>query len=148
MGRAGSADRAGNILARVRVGVWTPPGPPPALVAANEGSAVPTFHVYASWWLQAKIDGAIGETGGIAANTISDYRTRLSVHLLPFFARYRLDEIDGALCLDFKAYKLAQARELRDALDAGADIRDRQGRRARPLSLASIRRQLASCAAS
>jgi len=131
----------GNLLARVRVGVWTPPTPAAHRRATAEPSArVPTFHEYATYWLAAKIDGVIGDTGGISQNTIHDYRTRLSVHLLPFFARYRLDEIDGQLCLDFKAYKLAQSRELRDALDAGADIRDLQGRRARPLALSSIRR--------
>ncbi len=85
--------------------------------AAEQSARVPTFHEYATYWLAAKIDGVIGDTGGISQNTIHDYRTRLSVHLLPFFARYRLDEIDGQLCLDFKAFKLAQSRELRDALD-------------------------------
>lgn len=139
----------GNILARVRAGVWTPP-PPQARRSAVDGEPdrIPTFHEYATYWLQAKIDGAIGETGGIAQNTINDYRTRLTVHLLPFFARYRLDEIDSSLCLDFKAYKLAESRELRDALDAGADIRDRQGRRARPLSSPPSDANSTSCEAS
>lgn len=132
----------GNILARIRLDLWTPPTPtsPSPSSGRADDDRVPTFHEYASYWLQARIDGVIGETGGISDATIADYRTRLSIHLLPFFARYRLDQIDAALCLNFKAYKLAQSRELREALDAGADIRDRQGRRARPLSIASVRR--------
>jgi hypothetical protein len=81
----------------------------------------------------------MGDTGGISQNTIHDYRTRLSVHLL---ARYRLDEIDAQLCLDFKAFKLAEARELREAVAAGADLRDRRNRRLQPLSLSSVRRQI------
>ena len=93
----------------------------------------PTFHEYASAWLRAKVDGVLGDKP-IDANTESDYRWRLSRHLLPFFATYRLDEIDRELCLAFKARKLQEARELREAIAAGADLRDRHGRRQRPLS--------------
>jgi len=125
----------GNIRARIRAGVWRPtpaPAPPPK----NRQS--PTFHEYASLWLQAKIDGVIGERPiGPAAQ--SDYRWKLSVHLLPFFARYRLDEIDRELCLAFKSHKLAESARLRAELAAGADIRDHRGRRAFPLGPASIR---------
>ena len=69
----------------------------------------------------------------IDANTQNDYRWRLSRHLLPFFGAYRLDEIDATLCLAFKAHKLREAAELRAAIAAGADLRDRRGRRQRPL---------------
>ncbi|MDW5593816.1 hypothetical protein VSS74_05695 [Conexibacter stalactiti] len=89
--------------------------PLPRSLATLQRATGPTFHEYVTYWLTAKIDGVIGETGGISQNTIHDYRTRLSVHLLPFFARYRLDEIDAQLCLDFKAFKLAEARDLREA---------------------------------
>jgi hypothetical protein len=51
--------------------------------AAEQSARVPTFHEYATYWLAAKIDGVIGDTGGISQNTIHDYRTRLTVHLLP-----------------------------------------------------------------
>lgn len=138
----------GNILARVRVGVWTPPAPPPALVKPAGGERqVPSFHEYASWWLQAKVDGVLGTRGGLAANTIVSYRWRLSRHVLPFFAAYRLDEIDADLCLAFKAHKLREARELREAIDAGADLRDERNRRLQPLSLRSIRNVLDTLAA-
>ena len=80
-----------NILARVRAGVW-PAGPPPPRQPTPSGC--PTFHEYASGWLQAKIDGVLGERP-IDANTESDYRWRLANHLLPFFGEYRLDEIDA-----------------------------------------------------
>jgi integrase len=142
----------GNILARVRVGVWKAPEPPPALAkptaaSGEEASRAPIFHEYASWWLEAKIDGVLGVRGGIARNTIKSYRWRLCRHVLPFFADYRLDEIDADLCLAFKAHKLRQARELRDAIDAGADLRDPNGRRLTPLSLRSIRNVLDMLAA-
>ena len=93
---------------------------------------MPTFHEYASAWLQAKFDGTLGDKP-IDANTEADYRWRLSRHLLPFFAAHRLDAIDRELCLAFKAHKLREAAELRAAIAAGAELRDRHGRRIVPL---------------
>src|SRR3954454_4509092 len=104
-----------NVLARVRAGVWRKQRPTAAVVPRG----VPTFHEYASAWLQAKVDGTIGDRP-IDANTESDYRWRLARHLLPYFASYRLDEIEPALCQAFKAYILREAAELREALAAGA----------------------------
>ena len=125
----------GNIRARIRAGVWRP-NPAPAPAPKNRQS--PTFHEYASLRLESKIDGVIGEKPiGPAAQ--SDYRWKLSVHLLPFFARYRLDEIDRELCLAFKSHKLAESARLRAEIAAGADIRDHRGRRAFPLGPASLR---------
>jgi hypothetical protein len=72
-------------------------------------------------------------TRPIDANTRSDYRWRLTAHLLPFFGAYRLDEIDRQLCLRFKEVKLREAEELRAAIAGGAVLRDRHGRRLRPL---------------
>lgn len=93
---------------------------------------MPTFHEYASDWLQAKKGGVLGDRP-ISANSAADYRSRLANHLLPFFGQYRLDEIDAELCLAFKAHKLKEAADLRRAIEAGAVLRDRRGRRARPL---------------
>jgi hypothetical protein len=100
---------------------------------------VPTFHEYASWWLTAKTEGVIGDKP-IDANTQADYRWRLSVHLLPFFCGYRLDEIDRRVCLRFKETKLRESEELRRAIAGGAELRDRRGRRITPLGLASIKK--------
>lgn len=132
-----------NHVARVRLGIWTPPlrrQPTPAPDTARDRE-VPTFHEYASWWLEAKIDGTLSDTGGLAANTAAAYRSRLTIHLLPFFARYPLDQIDADLCLAFKAHKLNQARQLQQAIDNGAVVRDEHTRRRiRPLSQSTIRR--------
>jgi len=135
----------GNVLARVRAGVWEPRTPYATVVSAVPSPA-PTFHEYASAWLQAKVDGVLSDKP-IDANTESDYRWRLSRHLLPFFATCRLDEIDRELCLAFKARKLQEARELREAIAAGAELRDRHGRRQRPLSPSSIRKLIDTLAA-
>ncbi len=138
----------GNIVARVRAGVWSRDAQHPR-VAAHTAAAtrrIPTFHEYASYWLQARGDGALGEKP-LAANTRADYLWRLRTHLLPFFGLKRLDEIDADLCQAFKAHKIREAGELRAAIAAGAELRDRRGRRSVPLGLASIRKLIDTLAA-
>lgn len=136
----------GNILARVRAGVWERSETVSGTAAQEPERASVTFHRYASRWLQAKIDGVTGEKP-IDANTQADYRWRLSCHLLPFFATYPLAKIDRALCLQFKAHKLKEARELREAIAAGAELRDERGRRRVPLAPTSIRTLIETLAA-
>jgi integrase len=133
----------GNIQARVRAEVWRPPQPPAPERVPTEA---PTFHEYASTWLQGKLDGTIGEKP-LAANTEAGYRWLLKCHLLPFFADHRLEEIDARLCLAFKAQKVGEASELRNAISAGAEIRDRRGRRQVALSASSIRKAIGLLAA-
>jgi integrase len=128
-----------NILARVNAGAWTPPTPQELPPTAP--TVVPTFHEYASRWLQAKRDGVLGERP-IDDATHNDYLWRLRVHLLPYFATYRLDEIDRTTCLAFKEHKLREATELREAITRGADLRDRRGRRIKPLGPASLKKLL------
>jgi integrase len=127
-----------NILAKVKAGVWRKREPPP-LTAAQR---VPTFHEYASDWLGAKKAGILGDRP-IGPHTEADYRSRLANHLLPYFGRYRIDEITAEDCLGFKAHKLKEAGELRRAIEAGAVLRDRRGRRVRPLGPATIRKLVA-----
>lgn len=124
-----------NALAKVRAGVWRRREPAPRVAR----SRMPTFHEYASDWLQAKKDGVLGDRP-ISTNSEADYRSRLANHLLPFFGRYRLDDIDAELCLAFQAHKLKESAELRRAVDSGAALRDRRGRRVRPLGPAMIRK--------
>jgi integrase len=128
-----------NILARVRASVWPSRLRAAQAAASADSERVPTFHEYASWWLTAKTEGVIGDKP-IDANTQADYRWRLTVHLLPFFGEYRLDEIDRRVCLRFKETKLRESEELRRAMAAGARLRDRRGRRVTPLGLASIKK--------
>lgn len=133
----------GNVMAQIRVGIWRRPDP-----GGNrpEFKRMPTFKEYASAWLEGKIDGTIGDHP-IAANTEAGYRWLLGGHLLPFFGRYRIDEIDRELCLAFKAQKVREASELRELLAAGADIRDDRGRRAVPLGASSLRKLVVCLAA-
>jgi len=128
----------GNILARVKAGMWRRCERPAGDATPPRPHEAPTFGDYAPDWLQAKRDGVFGERS-LDDNTYADYRWRLG-HLLAFFAPCRLDEIDGELCLAFKAHKLREAQELRQVIAAGAAIRDRYGRRARPLGASSIKK--------
>ena len=137
----------GDILARVRLGIWERPKRP-VLVGPPHGPAegIPLFSEYAHWWLGAKIDGVLGDKP-ISESTASDYRWRLHGYLLPFFCHLPLDQIDRKLCLAFKAHLLQEARELREEIEGGADVRDKRGRRAVPLGPASIRKMLDGLAA-
>src|SRR3954447_7737817 len=100
---------------------------------------MPTFHISAAAWLASKIAAVLGDRP-IDANTENDYRWRLARHLLPYFGEYRLDEIDAKLCVAFKAHKLREAADLGAAIAAGAELRDANNRRQRPLGPASIRK--------
>jgi integrase len=141
----GARTEMGNMLARVRAGVWERPAPPPTLTQHEEAEGAPLYLDYTDWWLQAKIDGLIGD-GPISDNTAADYRWRLS-YSRRFFAALHVDEIDREWSLRFKADLLAEAREQRELLEAGADLRDSRGRAVEPLSLSSIKKILDAFAA-
>ena len=86
-----------NVRARVRAGVCQrekarpQPAPPPT-------SEIPTFHEYASQWLERRSAGVLGDRP-LSANSRADYLGRLRNHLLPYFGRRRLDEIDTEMCV-------------------------------------------------
>jgi integrase len=125
-----------NIIAKVAAGVWERPrrsAPVPV-------KRMPTFHEYASYWLQAHKDGVLGEKA-LGKASYKDYRWRLS-HLLPFFGPFLLDEIDSDLCLEFKAHKLKEAKEIAEAIAAGADLRDERNRKIKPIGPSSLKRFL------
>lgn len=124
-----------NVLARIQAGVWERPKPKP--VIEKTFTETPTFHEFASYWLKAKLEGLIGKKP-ITKNTYDGYESMLRRHLLPFFGRYRLDDIDDDLCAAFRKHKIQEAHELKEALDAGADLRDERNRKLEPLGPASI----------
>jgi integrase len=86
-----------NVLADVRRGIWRPARPDEAAVAAPE----PTFHEFASEWLESR-------RHEFAARTVEDYTLALSHHLLPFFKDHRLSEITAQ---EADRYKAAKVRE-------------------------------------
>lgn len=128
----------GNMLARVRAGIWERPAPPQTLASCDHGEDAPLYSDYSDWWLQAKVDGLIGKRP-ISDNSKADYEWRLS-YSSRFFAGTPVDVIDRGLSLAFKAHLLAEAREQRELIEAGAELRNSRGKRIEPLSLASIKK--------
>ena len=126
----------GNVNARVRAGVWQRPAPPAAAVAPVQTQ---TFHEYASAWLQRRADGVTSDRE-LSSSTVAHYRTALGKHLLPVLARTPLDQIDRRVCLDLKARMVRESNELHEALNAGADLRDKRNRRLVPCSASQIRK--------
>lgn len=92
-----------NVLADVRRGVWRPAAPEPATTPAAD----PTFHEFASEWLEAVAPG-------LAAGTVSRYRWQLTDYLLPFFHAHAVSQITVA---EVDRYREARVREGR--LSAG-----------------------------
>jgi integrase len=86
-----------HVLADVERGHWQPHEP-----ASAEGPEdVPTFHVFASEWLDVR-------RPELRPRTIKDYEWALSYHLLPFFKDRIVSEIAVA---DVDRYKSAKVRE-------------------------------------
>jgi integrase len=95
--RQKAEDELANVQADVRRGTWQPHEP--ATVEAP--TQAPTFHEFASEWLEAR-------RPELRPRTIKDYRWALSDHLLPFFKDHRLSEITAA---EVDRYKMAKVRE-------------------------------------
>ena len=126
-----------NVLARIDAGIWRPPE---KRSEPDVSPLAPRFHAFASEWFDARLPE-------LAPKTQIDYRWRLSNHLLPFFHAKRVDEIDAHLVDQFRSFKLKEADDLRQALKAGAELRDEGGRLLRPLGASSVNKLLALLAA-
>ena len=134
------------MLARVRVGVWERELDSPRTVP-DKPAEVPTFHEYASQWLQRRVDGVLGDRP-LSDNTRSDYLWRLT---RPSAAVLR----DAAARRDRRrAVPRVQGREdarvsrpSRGRIAAGADLRDERNRRRFPLGPASFRKLISMLAA-
>ena len=79
-----------NVLADVRRGIWRPPAEPVTVEVSEE----PTFHVYASEWVERR-------RHEVDARTVEHWHWALSGHLLAFFRDYRPSQITGRLVDQF-----------------------------------------------
>jgi integrase len=112
----------------------------------SASAEVPTFHQYASAWLRGKVQGVLGDKP-IDANTESDYRWRLTRHLLPFFAKYRLDEIDRGAVLGVQGAQASGIGRAPGGHRGRSRPADRRGRKVEPLGPSSIRKLVDTLAA-
>ncbi len=86
-----------HVLADVERGLWRAYEPAKAPLVAE----VPTFHEFASEWLESR-------KPELRPKTVKSYRWLLSSHLLPHFAQMHLDQIGAE---DIDRYKAAKLRE-------------------------------------
>lgn len=87
-----------NILADIRRGIWKPPAPAPTAPAQPQD---PTFHEFASQWLESR-------RHELAPRSIEDYTWGLTHHLLPFFKDHALSQITIAEVDRYKTAKVAE----------------------------------------
>jgi integrase len=128
-----------NVLADVRRGIWHPPAamdPKPA-----EPKPEPTFHEFATDWLEAR-------EPELRERTCVDYRWRLSAHLLPHFAPMPLSAITIEEVDRYRQAKVREARALSEAREQEAAKPQSERRRLpRPLSNGSINKTIRLLAA-
>jgi integrase len=125
-----------NVMADVRRGTWIPPDRNKRTRgAAGEGPNEPTFHEFASAW-HADRKGEITPAGH------EHEEWALRYHLLPYFANWRLSEIDIPAVDDYRRYKLKQGEQRAAAIAVGKPARGANGCALKPLSAASINKTI------
>jgi integrase len=97
--RQGAQEELENVLADVRRGIWTPHQPE----VIEPPKCEQTFHEFADKWFEE-------HEHEWAERTIRDYQWALEMHVLPFFADYRLSEITIEDVDAFKAAKLKEGK--------------------------------------
>jgi integrase len=129
-GRAEAALR--HVLADVERGIWQPR----ERQTADELTAAPTFHEFASEWFS-------DAEAGWSKLTKVDYRWRLSNHLLPYFSKHRLSEITVEEVDRYRRGKVRESQDLRDAREANAKLpKAKRKRLPRPLSNGTINKTI------
>lgn len=110
--------------------------PEPAQPTGGDANG-PSFHEYASEWLERRRIGEIGDEP-LAESTHTHYYWRLSKHILPFFGRMPIGEIADTDCRSFRAKLFSDREQLTQILAAGGTSTYPSGQPRRPLSQRSI----------
>lgn len=97
-----------NVLADVRRGQWAPPD----TTAPPEPVEIPTFHVFASEWLEGR------KVAGLRPRTIEYLEWALTEHLLAHFARMRVDQIGVEEVDRYARLKAAETKTVGEGDDA------------------------------
>jgi integrase len=125
-----------NVLADVRRGTWIAPDRNRRTrVADAESDGGTTFHEFASTWHADR-------TGEISPNGHAYEEWALRYHLLPYFANWRLSEIDIPAVDDYRRYKVQQGEQRRAAIETGKPVRAENGCALKPLSAGSINKTI------
>ncbi|HEY4451806.1 MAG TPA: site-specific integrase [Solirubrobacteraceae bacterium] len=125
-----------NVLADVRRGTWIPPNRNKRTrPEQGEGPNEPTFHEFASAWHADR-------KGEITTRGHEHEEWALRCHLLPYFANWRLSEIDIPAVDDYRRYKIKQGEQRAAAIATGKPTRGENGCVLKPLSPASINKAI------
>jgi integrase len=124
-----------DILADVRRGTWIPPDRNKRHVETTDAPADLTFHEFASAW-HADREGAV------APRTREYDEGALRNHLLPYFANWRLADIDIEAVDSYRRYKVEQSEQRQAAMEAGNPPRGRNGLPLKPLSATTINKTI------
>ncbi len=73
----GARTELGNVIAKVRAGVWKRPEPPRAPKPSGRTGKALLYDDYAQSWLREKVEGLIGDRP-LSPNSERDYRWRLA----------------------------------------------------------------------
>jgi integrase len=130
--RTRAEDELSNVLADVRRGIWRPPEPAPLVETPKRE---PTFHEFASEWLDAR-------RYELSPRTVEDYQWALTCHLLEHFAGHRLSEITIETVDRYRQAKVRERGMRRAAIDAGRPLLGADGRVLQPLSPASLNKTI------
>lgn len=128
-----------NILADVRRGIWVPPERDKGKGSAADGEEgrpeqAPLFGPFALARLEAK-------KGTVQDSTFEYLQWGLG-HLLPYFATWRICDIDIEAVDEYRTYKVREGETRRLAIERGKPVRDDRGQVLRPLSAVSINKTL------
>ena len=93
--RRRAEDELAATMAAVRAGTWEPPRD---IEPIAKPRSEPTFHAFASQWLESR-------SGELRPRTVADYTWALSYHLLPRFKDYWLSQIGVAEVDAYKAQR-------------------------------------------
>jgi integrase len=95
-----------NVLADARRGIWKPQ----ERLEAVEPTPEPTFHEFASEWIEAVAPA-------LAEKSRTRYRWQLTHHLLPFFAEHRLSQITVAEVDHYRDLKVREGGLVADTIN-------------------------------
>lgn len=104
--RRRAEDELRHVLADVERGLWSPA----AIRPTTTTPAGPTFHEFASEWLEDR-------RPELAENSILDYTWQLTHHLLPFFHRHQVAHITVAEVDRYRAFKVREGKRSPESIN-------------------------------
>lgn len=136
--RRAAEEELQNVLADVRRGFWVPPARGLSGRGApgeeEETREVPRFGTFAS--------GIVASRRGQVSESTTKNEEWALTHLNPYFAEWRLDEIDAEAVDDYRLHKVRESEDRARAIERGRPRRNDHGQVLRPLSPRTINKTI------